>query len=60
MLLAVDTGNSTICFAVFDNDKIIYSWKIITNKDKESDYYSTVLKENSSGLFVYNPFAFLV
>ena len=45
MLLAVDTGNSTICFAVFDNDKIIYCWKIITNKDKESDYYSTVLKE---------------
>lgn len=45
MLLAVDAGNSTISFAVFNEDKIINSWKIIANVDEKANYYSTVLKE---------------
>ena len=40
MLLAVDIGNSTICFATFSNGEISNSWKIITIKDKDKEYYS--------------------
>lgn len=45
MLLAVDIGNSTICFATFSNGEISNSWKIITIKDKDKEYYSSVIQE---------------
>lgn len=45
MLLTVDIGNSTICFTTFSNGKLGNSWKIITIKDKDAQYYSSVLQE---------------
>ena len=44
MLLAVDIGNSTICLSTFSGGKINNSWKIITIKDKDTEYYSSVIQ----------------
>lgn len=45
MLLAVDLGNSTICLSTFSGNEIKNSWKIITIKDKDTEYYSSVIQE---------------
>lgn len=39
MLLAVDIGNSNICFGVFDNDLIIAKFRLTTEAGQMSDEY---------------------
>ena len=43
MLLAYDTGNTTIAVGVFRDGKLDKSWKVKTDKDKTSDEYGIVL-----------------
>jgi len=42
MLLTVDIGNTNIFFGIFDNEKIVRSWRIATDKNKTSNEYGTI------------------
>ena len=45
MILTVDIGNSNIVLAIFDKDKIIKKWRIITSKTKSKDEYAIVIQQ---------------
>lgn len=45
MILTVDIGNSNIVLAIFDKDKIIKKWRIITSKVKSKDEYSMIIQQ---------------
>lgn len=45
MVLVVDIGNTNIVIGVYDNDKIIGSWRMVTRSEKTSDEY---------GIFILN------
>ncbi len=44
MLLAVDIGNTNITLGVFNNDELIYSWRLSTNITRTEDEYGVFLK----------------
>lgn len=50
MLLALDVGNTNIVIGLFEDDKLIYDWRIATLKDRTSDEYGIILKN----LFAHN------
>lgn len=39
MLLAIDVGNTNIVFGVFDNDKMLESWRLATDNNRSADEY---------------------
>lgn len=39
MLLAVDIGNTNICLGIFKGKKLLYSWRLTTNKEITPDEY---------------------
>jgi type III pantothenate kinase len=39
MLLAIDIGNTNICLGVFKGKKLLYSWRLATNKEITGDEY---------------------
>jgi len=39
MLLTIDIGNTNICLGVFKEKKLLYSWRLTTNKETTSDEY---------------------
>lgn len=45
MLLAMDVGNTNIVFGVFDRDKLITHWRVVTARDRTVDEYKLLLKE---------------
>lgn len=44
MLLVIDIGNTNITLGVFDNDKIIRSWRLSTENTRTEDEYGVFLK----------------
>ncbi len=45
MILAVDIGNTNIVIGVYDGDKIVGNWRMVTRSEKTSDEY---------GIFILN------
>ena len=43
MLLAVDCGNTQVVLGVFDQDKLLASWRISTNARRTADEYMVCL-----------------
>lgn len=41
MLLAIDIGNTNIVLGIFDNDKIIKTWRLETDQEKTLEEYKT-------------------
>lgn len=39
MLLAIDIGNTNICLGIFKEKKLLYSWRLDTNKETTADEY---------------------
>jgi len=39
MLLAIDIGNTNICLGIFKGKKLLYSWRLTTNKETTPDEY---------------------
>lgn len=45
MLLVIDVGNTHIVFGVFEEDKLLYDWRIATAKDRTSDEYGLLFEQ---------------
>ena len=45
MLLAVDCGNTQVVLGVFDQDKLLASWRMSTNARRTADEYMVFLKD---------------
>ncbi len=43
MLLVADIGNTSITVGVYNDDKLIHTWRINTNKNKSEDEYGILL-----------------
>lgn len=39
MLLGIDIGNTNICLGIFKGKKLLYSWRLATNKESTADEY---------------------
>lgn len=50
MLLVIDVGNTNIVLGVYKDDKLLYDWRIATDKDKTSDEYGLLFEQ----IFKYN------
>lgn len=45
MLLAIDVGNTNIVFGVYDGKKLVYNWRIATDKERTSDEYGLLFDQ---------------
>lgn len=45
MLLVIDVGNSNIVFGLYEDEDLIYNWRISTDKEKTSDEYGLTFKQ---------------
>ncbi|MEG7688956.1 type III pantothenate kinase, partial [Listeria monocytogenes] len=45
MLLVFDVGNTNIVLGVYDGKKLLYSFRISTDKSKTSDEYGILIKQ---------------
>ena len=45
MLLAIDVGNTNIVIGVFDNKRILESWRLFTDRKKTSDEYRLLISQ---------------
>lgn len=45
MILALDIGNSNIKIGVFQNDELLFSWRLAARSDKTADEYGIVLTD---------------
>ncbi|MBE6082256.1 type III pantothenate kinase [Sporanaerobacter sp. PP17-6a] len=54
MLLVIDVGNTNIVLGVYDGDRLLYDWRIATDKDKTSDEYGLLLRQ----IFSYHNLCF--
>ena len=45
MLLVVDSGNTNVVFAVYDEDKLLGSWRAATNPKRTADEYAVWLTQ---------------
>ncbi|MFC1713831.1 type III pantothenate kinase [Candidatus Poribacteria bacterium] len=45
MILAIDVGNTNIVIGVFDNETIVDSWRLSTDKTKTADEYRLLLSQ---------------
>ncbi len=43
MLLAIDVGNSEICFGLFNKSEIVCNWRIETRKNRTADEYAVLI-----------------
>ncbi len=43
MLLVIDVGNTNIVLGIYEGSKLIYDWRISTDKDKTTDEYGLML-----------------
>lgn len=45
MLLVIDVGNTNIVFGIFEEKKLLYNWRISTDKDRTSDEYGLLFEQ---------------
>ncbi len=45
MLLVIDVGNTNIVFGAYEGDKLVYDWRISTDKEKTSDEYGLLFDQ---------------
>lgn len=45
MLMVVDVGNTNIVLGLFDEDRLIQSWRLTTDKSRTSDEYGILIHE---------------
>lgn len=45
MLLAIDAGNTNIVFGIFEQDVLLWQWKLATNPQKTADEYGLFLTQ---------------
>lgn len=45
MLLVIDVGNTNIVFGIYEDDKLLYNWRIATDKNKTSDEYGLLFEQ---------------
>lgn len=45
MLLVIDVGNTNIVFGVYDEENLIYDWRIATEKNRTSDEYGLLFEQ---------------
>lgn len=45
MLLVIDVGNTNIVFGIFKGKKLMYDWRISTEKDRTSDEYGLLFEQ---------------
>lgn len=45
MLLALDVGNTNTSIGVYDQDRLLYSWRIQTDREKTADEYGILLTQ---------------
>ncbi len=50
LLLVIDVGNTNIVLGVYEEDKLLYDWRIATDKDRTSDEYGLLFEQ----IFKYN------
>lgn len=50
MLLAIDVGNTNIVLGIFEGNKLLYDWRIATDKNRTSDEYGLLFEQ----IFEYN------
>lgn len=50
MLLVIDVGNTNIVFGGFEGEKLVYDWRISSDKEKTSDEYGLLFDQ----IFQYN------
>ncbi len=54
MLLAIDVGNSNILLGIFQEDKLLHEWRLLTESEKTIDEYGILFKNlyMSAGLTI--------
>lgn len=50
MLLAIDVGNTNIVLGIFEGNRLLYDWRIATDKNRTSDEYGLLFEQ----IFEYN------
>ncbi|MEW8973607.1 MAG: type III pantothenate kinase [Tissierellaceae bacterium] len=45
MLLVIDVGNTNIVFGIFKGNKLLYNWRISTDKNRTSDEYGLIFEQ---------------
>lgn len=45
MLFAIDIGNTNVVFGLYEHKKLIFDWRISTDKNKTSDEYGLIFKQ---------------
>lgn len=45
MLLVIDVGNTNIVFGIFKGKKLLYNWRISTDKNRTSDEYGLIFEQ---------------
>lgn len=45
MLLVIDVGNTNIVFGVYDEEKLLYEWRVATEKNRTSDEYGFLFSQ---------------
>lgn len=45
MLLVIDVGNTNIVLGIFEDDELVYDWRISTDKNKTIDEYGLLLTQ---------------
>lgn len=45
MLLVIDVGNTNIVFGVYEGKKLLYDWRIATEKNRTSDEYGLLFEQ---------------
>jgi type III pantothenate kinase len=44
MIIAFDIGNTTVAIGLFKEEKLVYNWKIRSDRDKTGDEYGLILR----------------
>ena len=44
MLLAIDIGNTTVAFGLFDDKTLLHNWRVQSDRDKTGDEYGILLR----------------
>ena len=45
LLLVIDVGNTNVVFGVYQEEKLLYDWRIATEKDRTSDEYGLLFEQ---------------
>lgn len=45
MLLVIDVGNTNIVLGIYENDKLVYDWRISTDRNKTIDEYGLLMTQ---------------